>query len=356
VTAPDGGAEYRAEAGVYCLDCGAIEDEPEFREMEEAEFMTQTVTIRDAGGTMAAPQPGLSREQVQLLKDTICKGATDEELRLFVEVCKRKNLDPFSKQIHPVRRWDSTLRREVMTFQTGIDGLRLAAQRSGEYAGQTAPRWCGPDGKWREVWLDKTPPAGAMVGVHRTGFKEPMFAIALYSEYAQITKEGGPNSMWKKMPSNQLAKCAEALALRRAFPEELSGLYAPEEMGQADRDPDPPRAASPPRPAAAKTPAEQEGPDRPWKTYKGMVAEFGDLKARLEPNAGVYYEVLSEFGVRHCNEFKNLPNATANATAAYFKLLDRVRQYEADRQAADEAEIIDAAIEEVMPPEEGATA
>ena len=59
----------------------------------------------------AAAQQGLNRDQVQLLKDTICKNSTDEELRRFVEVCRRKNLDPFSKQIHPVRRWDAALRR-----------------------------------------------------------------------------------------------------------------------------------------------------------------------------------------------------------------------------------------------------
>jgi phage recombination protein Bet len=177
-------------------------------------LMTQT---NEAVGTTAAQQPGLNREQIQLLKDTICKGSSDAELQLFVEICRRKNLDPFSRQIHPVKRWDSTLRRETMTFQTGIDGFRLVAQRSGKYEGQTKPLWCGPDGKWREVWLDKNPPAAAMVGVYRAGFREPMFATATYAEYVQ-TKEGGPNSMWRKMPSNQLAKCAEALALPEGIP------------------------------------------------------------------------------------------------------------------------------------------
>ena len=278
--------------------------------------MTQTITIHEGGGTTAVQQPGLSREQVQLLKDSICKGATDEELRLFVEVCRRKNLDPFSKQIHPVKRWDSMLRREVMTFQVGIDGFRLIAQRSGQYAGQTAPRWCGPDGKWHEVWLDKNPPAGAMVGVHRTGFKEPMFAIALYSEYAQTTKEGGPNSMWRKMPTNQLAKCAEALALRRAFPEELSGLYAPEEMGQADN--------AQPVPATAPKVAEM----RAAATYDGTDAEqpepedepaAASIKERLEQFAKMrealgdagYYGVLNAHGFAHANEVKQLSVARA---------------------------------------------
>lgn len=163
-------------------------------------------------------------EQVRLLKEAIYPNVGENELRFFLRVARSKGLDPFVRQVHLVKRFDSRSGKETITIQTGIDGFRLIAERTGDYAGQTPTQWCGADGVWQDVWLKSLPPAAAKVGVIRKTFAQPLYAVAIWTEYAQQT------SIWKKMPSLMLAKVAEALALRKAFPQELGGLYTYEEI------------------------------------------------------------------------------------------------------------------------------
>lgn len=155
-----------------------------------------------------------SQEQIQLIKSTVAVGATDNELGLFLQVCKNHKLDPFTRQIHFVKRAGKG------TIQISIDGLRAIAERTGQYAGNDDP-----------VFDSETAPKRATVTVWKmvNGQRCPFTATARWSQYYPK----GSGFMWDKMPHLMLGKCSEALALRKAFPEAMSGLYTDDEMEQA---------------------------------------------------------------------------------------------------------------------------
>lgn len=213
--------------------------------------MTKEITVYEPGGRGVIK---FTDDEIDLIRNTYGAGTTDAQFNLFLSVAQARGLDPRANQIHPVvrksrqknanGRWEEVSK---LIIQTGIDGYRLISERSGEFEGMDGPYWCGPDGVWQDVWLSPDAPMAAKVTIHRRGHVVPTTKVCLYSEFVQQVKEykgSGdnrvetgrmiPNEVWAKSPSNQLAKCAEAGARRAAFPEDLSGIYVPEEMGIAD--------------------------------------------------------------------------------------------------------------------------
>lgn len=169
--------------------------------------------------------------QVDVIKTQIAPGCTDDELMLFMYVCKRTQLDPFARQIYAIKRkrddGDGN-KKSVMIVQTSIDGFRLIASRSKEYAGQSAPEHLYTEDDAQNLILSR-------ITVFRinpiTG--ERYAAGVGEARMKEYRVDGKAGFMWVQKPHIMLDKCAEALALRKAFPQELSGLYTDDEIGKS---------------------------------------------------------------------------------------------------------------------------
>lgn len=203
------------------------------------------------------------------------------ELDMLIHAAERTGLDPLARQIYASKRMDRKNNRANISIQATIDGFRVIAARTNEYEGQEGPFWCDESGKWSDVWLGNGRPYAAKVGVLRKGFKGPMWSVAIFTEYMQAY-DNKPSGLWGKMGATMIAKCAEALALRRAFPNELSGVYTADEMTQADNADAAPISApvasyawgDEEKARAAKQAPSQAAKDNAIAEAKGMVDAF----------------------------------------------------------------------------------
>lgn len=149
----------------------------------------------------------------------------------FLHICEKTGLDPLARQIYCIGRFGSD--GLEWSVQTAIDGFRVIAERSRQYAGQDEAEWLTEKGEWVPAFvkaLHGDHPLAARVKVYRHDWDRPMVGIATWDEYAQTKRNGELTAMWKDRGPGQLAKCAEALALRKAFPQDLSGIYTDDEM------------------------------------------------------------------------------------------------------------------------------
>jgi phage recombination protein Bet len=271
----------------------------------------------------SAPQPAAlaprridqfePREVIDTIKQTVCRGATDAQLRLFMEVCRATGLNPFIKG----EIWYVAEKGIIMAGRDGY--LRVANEH---------PAF---DGMETRVERDERGvPVKAVCTVWRKDRNHPTVSEAYYSEY----KKASP--VWQQYPSAMISKVAETLALKRSFA--INGVVTEEEIGHDET-------------AQEKPQSKPEAPARS-SLFEEMINQFAELKARLAPDEAIYYEILGQFGVKHSNEFRDL----GKARTAYRVLLEKVRKHEVAPQLAEESAIIDAAamMEEIAPPDEEA--
>jgi len=288
-------------------------------------------------GTDLAQVSTWSREQIELVKSTICnaEGLSDDEARLFIAQCQRLDLDPIAHQIHAIKR-DGKL-----TIQIGIDGYRKIADRTGRYAGNDDPVF-----QTATVIVDQEVgipvggdvPVKATVTVHKlvgdivSGTPRPFTASARWAEYYPGDRLG---FMWRKMPFTMLGKCAEALALRKAFPAELGGFYIPEEMDQAGQ-------GGTSRDEANGRQERSQAPQQPsWRAPAGSVEELRKMASTIEipfgDQKGTYLGKLSQEHVDRLAKWCRDRDAGFKAKFARFMwAIEQLRtKTDAERDASD---------------------
>lgn len=206
---------------------------------------------------LLAKRHDLSESSWRVFIDTVWPGATSVDgVALALDYCKARNLDPFKRPVHVVPIYNSALNRQVESVWPGISEIRTTAMRTGVYAGCDDTVFGPPltqafkdkqkrgrgDNKYEESaeCPEMTFPSWAQVTVYRMvqGVRVPFVGPKTFwlESYGQNKGLNVPNSMWQRRAYGQLDKCAEAAALRKAFPEELGDIYAAEEIeGQAMR-------------------------------------------------------------------------------------------------------------------------
>ena len=266
-------------------------------------------------------------EAKALIKNTLLPGCTDAQLQLFCMVCKRTNLDPFQHQITAFIQEDKYGNKKLV-FVTTIDGYRIIAGRSNEYDGQEPPMWCGTDGVWKDIWLEDKPPYAAKVTVYRKDCKMPFTGIAKFSSFAKWykAKDGTMclKDTWKTMPDHMIAKVAEAHALRKGFPNDLSGLYTFDEI-DVDEEKAKGKGVKEYKEAEVIPPAPKNDPKNDQKQAQDAQKPAEAPKPQPKQPLALENEIKTFLGIL---EFNGIPKEFAVEVLAEGELVKRGSKFE----------------------------
>jgi phage recombination protein Bet len=221
----------------------------------------------------------------------------------FLAICRRTGLDPLARQVYCIGR--ASKNAVEWSIQTGIDGFRVVADRSGKYAGQDPFEWLTAEHGWVDVFvpvIHGPHPLAARARIYRSDWPadRPAVAVAEWSAYVQTKRNGDPVAMWAQNGAGQLAKCAEALGLRKAFPQDLSGVYTDDETASTANTPEP---VEPTRDwladiaklrdmdaAAIMREELRLAPDYSPELWGALLAKVGTLQTESKPRAEDVYE------------------------------------------------------------------
>lgn len=266
----------------------------------ELAVRTTTTTVAASGAlAVRGDQTDWTPEQQAALAQIGIADAPRGDQLVLLHMSQQLGLNPWSHEIYMIGRWDQSAGKKKWTIQIGIDGFRSKSEEHPQYAGVGDAEWCGEDGVWKDVWLSDQPPAAARFTVFRKDWDRPTRAVAHYREYVQYQKDGKtPTSMWSGKPAGQLAKCAEALARRRAFPRVLTGVFAPEELEHLDN----------PQPRPMIIDAAPDKPAEPnWDVLissavnskdLGEMKKVWNLARGLHPNDAALLDRIAQAGER----------------------------------------------------------
>lgn len=243
----------------------------------ESETLSTGVSVREKPPALSDHGAGgWTNEEVDLIRNTVAKGATQNEFMLFLYRCQKMGLDPLKPGlIHFVKYGNNP-----GTIIVGIDGFRSRAARTGKHKGTQ-----------RGVLRDaKENCVGAWAEVYRSDWDKPAREEVSLKEY------NAGRAQWSKMPETMIKKVAECAALRLAFPDELGGVYAPEEMHQAE--PDETTAVEPAKPIAVVSSESTEVSRDDYNAMMKLAGEHGWIGTEITDL------VFREFAKQKVSELK----------------------------------------------------